>query len=328
MRVLFLESHPMWIHGLPNGFKDAGHEVKVSGPLTIDNIPRMISEFNPDLIVTMGWTPENVGEKVKWIRKYVKSSKVPLIYWATEDPAYTQCFSLPLIQWILPDFVFTICVERIDYYKKLGIKVAHLPFGYHESVHCRVDSDDKYKTSIAVVANGYPEYIKENPKCFRYKSLKTLINPLLKENIRIDFWGRYWDKMKPFVEYDIPSERIHGYLPYTEANKVYSSADIVIGLQNRQLAQRTYEILGSEGFCLTNDTLAVRQLFKNKRDLVISSSPNETVELVYYYLSHPEEREKICKQGKLAVSSHTYRNRAEYIIKTLKEQNILPSYLK
>lgn len=97
----------------------------------------------------------------------------------------------------------------------------------------------------------------------------------------------------------------------------------MIGLQNRQLTQRTYEILGSEGFCLTNDTLAVRQLFENKRDLVISSSPNETVELVYYYLSHPEEREKIRKQGKLAVSSNTYRNRAEYIIKTLKEQNIL-----
>lgn len=30
MRVLFLESHPMWIHGLPNGFRDAGHKVKVS----------------------------------------------------------------------------------------------------------------------------------------------------------------------------------------------------------------------------------------------------------------------------------------------------------
>jgi len=30
MRILFLESHPMWIHGLPNGFRDLGHEVMVS----------------------------------------------------------------------------------------------------------------------------------------------------------------------------------------------------------------------------------------------------------------------------------------------------------
>jgi len=88
------------------------------------------------------------------------------------------------------------------------------------------------------------------------------------------------------------------------------------------------KILGSEGFCLTNDTLAVRQLFKNKRDLVISSSPQETVELVSYYLKHPEEREKIREQGKLAVSSYTYKSRAEYIIKTLKQQNILTSYIK
>jgi spore maturation protein CgeB len=34
MRVLFLENHPMWIHGLPNGFKHAGHEVLISGHLT------------------------------------------------------------------------------------------------------------------------------------------------------------------------------------------------------------------------------------------------------------------------------------------------------
>lgn len=57
MKILFLESHPMWIYGLPNGFRDAGHQVLVSGPLTKENLPNMIKEFSPDLIFSMGWGP-------------------------------------------------------------------------------------------------------------------------------------------------------------------------------------------------------------------------------------------------------------------------------
>lgn len=325
MRILFLESHPMLIHGLPNGFRDLGHDVAVSGSLTEENIPRLISDFKPDLVMTMGWTPEHTIDKLCWIRKYVKPTQIPLVYWATEDPAYLQEHSLPLIQKIIPDFVFTICLEKVNYYKSLGIKAAHLAFGYHENVHHRVASCSKYKTSIALVANAYTQYLKDHPECFRNTSLKILVNPLLKSGMRIDFWGRNWDKMKPFLGFDVPPQWMHGYLPYTEANKVYSSADIVIGLQNRQLTQRTYEILGSEGFMLTNDTAAVRQLFKHKRDLLISSSAEETLNLVSYYLEHPEEREKIRKNGCLAVACHNYKHRAEYVIQTLIAHNILPS---
>lgn len=325
MRVLFLESHPMWIHGLPNGFRDAGHDVRVSGHLREEKILPLISGFEPDLIFMMGCTAEHTSEKLNWIRRYVKPTNIPLIFWATEDPAYTLSFSLPLIQKILPDYVFTICRERVEYYKKLGIAASHLPFAYHASSHYRTPIDSKYQTSVAVVANAYPHYINSHPDCIRNQSLKILVSPLLKEGIRIDFWGRYWDQMNTIVDFKIPRPWIHGYAPYTETNKIYSSADIVLGLQNSQLTQRTYEILGSEGFLMTSHTLPVRQLFVNGKDLIISSSPEETIKLATYYLNHPQEREKIRQQGKLAVEQHTYKKRAEYIINTLKEQKILPS---
>ncbi len=122
MRVLFLESHPMWIHGLPNGFRDLGHQVKISGSLSNQNIPSMISGFRPDLIVTMSWGPENSTEiKQHLIRKYVQASGVPHIYWATEDPTHTLTFSLPYIKRVQPDFVFTICPARVVDYKNMGI---------------------------------------------------------------------------------------------------------------------------------------------------------------------------------------------------------------
>ena len=85
MRILFLESHPMWIHGLPNGFIDAGHYVKISGPLDDLDIFKLISEFQPDLIITMGWGPENTAiVKQKKIYESTINVNIPHVYWATE----------------------------------------------------------------------------------------------------------------------------------------------------------------------------------------------------------------------------------------------------
>ncbi len=136
--------------------------------------------------------------------------------------------------------------------------------------------------------------------------------------------------MKLHLGQEISPEWIHGYLHYTEACKIYSSADIVIGLQNHltQLTQRTYEILGSGGFLLTSDTPEVRRLFEPGRDLVISSSPEETLELVSYYLENPVERENMRRQGSLAVEKHSYKHRAKYIIDVLQKQNVLPRYIE
>ena len=326
MRILFLESYPVWIHGLPNGFKDLGHEVRISGALTQKNIPIIISSFKPELIISMGWTNETSGKKLDWIRKHVKNANIPHIYWATEDPTHTSRFTLPLIKRMKPDFVFTICQARVAEYKDIGIKAAHLDFGFHPKVNYYTTPQEKYICNIAVVANGYPKVLKLFPNHYRLKSIKTLITPLIqKEDIRIDFWGSGWNEMKEYFGKEIPKDWIHGELNYTETNKVYSAASIVLGLQNHetQLTQRTYEVLGSKGFLLTSDTPAIRKLFIPNRDLVVSSSPNETLKLVEYYLKNKEEREKIRSQGQDTVQSHSYSNRAEYILKLLYEQKII-----
>ncbi|MDF2683133.1 MAG: LysM peptidoglycan-binding protein [Brevibacillus sp.] len=325
MRVLFLESHPMWIHGLPNGFRDAGHQVMVSGPLTEDNIPRMIAEFRPALIIMMGWGPEHTFQRQNWIQKYVHATDIPLIYWATEDPTFAVTFSLPLIRMIMPHFVFTISPSWVKHYNSLGIKAAHMDFGHHSSVHHPVERQARYRSTISVVANAYPHVFEKYPDHYRLTSLHTLIRPLLQEKIRINFFGRDWDKMRPYLGVDIPREWQYGYLPYTDANKVYSSSDIVIGLQNyqTQVTQRTYEILGSGGFLFTQDTPEIRRLFTPGQDLVVSSSPEETLRLIRHYLDHPEECEPFREQGKHAVKNASYRHRAEYMISVLQEHGIL-----
>ncbi len=326
MRVLFLESHPMWIYGLPYGFCDAGHQVLVSGPLTEHNISEMIADFQPDLIFTMGCTPENDSKiKQKWINESVKDAQIPHVYWATEDPRYTLTFSLPLIRTLQPDFVFTICPSRVYYYNQLGIKADRLDFGYHSNIHYPVDSDAKYRCYIALVANAYPMLYKDAPEHTRYKYLTILIGSLLDENIRVDLWGRYWDEMGSLLGWDIPQNWIHGYLPYIEGNKVYSSADIILGIQNlpTQLTQRTYEILGSGGFLLTLDTPEIRNSFQPDHDLIVTSSTDKTLQQVWHYLEHPDQRKLIQEQGRSTVAKYSYQHRAEYIINALLENQIL-----
>lgn len=325
MKVLFLESHPMWIHGLPNGFRDVGHSVKISGPLTKSKLPRLLRQFKPNLIISMGWTNEHSYHKQKWVRKYVGSSGIPHVYWATEDPTHHESFSRPYVRTVRPDFVFTICNSKIRDYNKMGIKAAHMDFGYHRKVHRAGESKKHMRSDIAVVANGYSRILKQYPKHFRIRSLHDLIRPLVQDGTRIDFWGRQWEQMKPILGTRIPRSWIHGYLPYPEAHKVYNSAKIVIGPQNQltQVTQRTYEILGSGGFLLTSDTPEVRRLFKPGKDLVVSRSGEQTRKLISYYLKHPEERERIRKQGMRAVLKHNYKRRAQYMIQQLIKHKIL-----
>ncbi|WP_144647171.1 glycosyltransferase [Priestia megaterium] len=326
MRVLFLESHPMWIHGLPNGFRDLGHEVKVSGPLTDENFGKLISDFEPDLMISMGWGPENDScYEQDRLYKFVKPSGVPHIYWATEDPTHTLTFTIPFLKRVKPDFIFTICSFRVEEYKFMGIQAAHMDFGFHPKVHFPCKADSRFQCDLGVVANAYPNKLTQYPNHFRHSSLKTLIKPLIKSNIKIDFWGTYWDQMQKHLGSEVPLEWQHGYLHYTKANKVYSAANIVIGLQNHQtqLTQRTYEILGSGGFLLTQETEEVRRLFTPGEDLIVSSSPKETVDLVQYYLNHPEARDRIRSNGLRSVQKHSYRARAAYMIKTLHSEGVL-----
>ncbi len=325
MRILFLESSQIWVYGLPYGFIDNGHKVMISGPLTEKNIPLMIEEFKPDLIITIGWGVENTVSKQKWIYKYVHEAKIPLIYWAVEDPAFIDDWSLKLIRNIKPSFIFTISQDSLEYYKKNGVKAGYMDFGYNPSINCPVEMNSEVRYSIAVVANAYPDVFNKFPKHFRLTSLETLITPLLKENIKIDFWGRDWDKMKQYLGMDIPKEWIHGYIPYKDTNSIYNSTDIVIGLQNypSQVTQRTYEVLASGALLLTNNTPGVTKLFKPDKELIASSSPKETVQAVRHYLNNPKERKLIREKGRLAVNKHSYCQRAREMLKVLVDQGIL-----
>jgi spore maturation protein CgeB len=314
----------MWIYGLPKGFEKLGHKVKTCKPGK--EAEQLIKQFKPTLIMAMGWTPANgTPSKQRLIAKLVRMSGAPFVYWSTEDPGYTENFSLPLIRRTKPDFVFTIHRPTVQKFRKRSLHAAHLDFGSDPATHRRLKCVKKYKGEAALVANAYPQLYIQKPEHYRFQSLRKLVDPLLKADVQVDFYGRNWGKMKKIFDAKVPKTWIHGYLPYKEATKVYNSVKFVIGPQNAEdrLTQRTYEILASGGLLITDDTPEVRRWFRPGLDLLVSSSAKDTKKLILKYSKNPRLREKIRSNAIKAAARHSYQKRAAYVIKTLRDQGII-----
>jgi spore maturation protein CgeB len=83
----------------------------------------------------------------------------------------------------------------------------------------------------------------------------------------------------------VPIEWFKGTIPYAKTCDIYNSSFINLITQNHEqtITRRTFEILGSGGFGLSCYNTAIKDMFGNSGALAISSSPEETLDLVVYY---------------------------------------------
>lgn len=325
MKILFLERGKLWSYGLPDGLRDLGHQVSISGPVSETSLVKQIHSFKPHLLISVGWGPDHTIYKQHLMRRIATTYGIPLIYWSTEDPNFTSEFTLPLIKRMRPDYIFTISKQTAKKFHTLGYPSAHLDFAYHPKIHFRTEIKPSHKADIAVVANAYPDVLRRYPRLYRHSAIDILIKPLISSGHKIHFYGKDWDKMGDYLGKELPKSFIKGKIPYKHANQVYSSAKIMIGLQNyrHMLTQRTYEILGSSGFLLTCNTPAVQRLLRTHHDAAISSSGKETLSLVHYYLKHDREREKVRRNGRHTIAAENYKNRAAHFMDVLQDEGII-----
>ena len=89
------------------------------------------------------------------------------------------------------------------------------------------------------------------------------------------------------IGFDVPSKMLRQKLPYLDTNDVYSSAKIVLGFQNTytELTSRTFEVLAAQGFLLAPRTPAIEETFIPGKHIACSASPEETLELIDYFLN-------------------------------------------
>ncbi len=266
----------------------------------------VLRDFQPDFVFTPGWSiwMFDTDQFLQTIAQY----NIPHIYWATEDPVFFDLVSSVFAPY--SDYVFTPAEECNEKYKKMGIPSSTLMFGYNSDIFTKVPPTPQYKHDIVLVANNYNWSAYKN---IRRKSIENILEPLIVKGYDIKIWGADWTN--PSFDYTIDPKYYGGNIDYLETPYVYSSAKIVLGLQNvntslTQTSCRSFEIMGSGAFYLTAYTPSHDHLFSNHYHLVWSNSPQETIKMVDYYLENDSTREAIATQGqKEVLDKHTYFHR-------------------
>ncbi|MCM1542996.1 MAG: DUF3880 domain-containing protein [Blautia sp.] len=107
----------------------------------------------------------------------------------------------------------------------------------------------------------------------------------------------------------------HGAIDYyQEAPYVFRHSRINLNITLRSIKSgiplRVFDIMGSQGFLLTNYQEDFLDLFVPEEDFVYYADAEDLMSRVEYYLSHEKERLEICQNGYEKVCrSHTYEKR-------------------
>ena len=170
-----------------------------------------------------------------------------------------------------------------------------------------INRDEKY--NIAVICS-----YSDNPNIYLnrinyFSAIKSL---------GLKIWGAEgWAKspLKKFYQ---------GRAPWGSIFDIYRKSKIVINIHNfskeptEGITLRPFEAMGSGAMLISDDIRSdIFRLFKDGEEFVSfhDGDANQLKEKVQYYLSHPEERLRIAKNGyKKIISKHTYLTRMKEML--------------
>lgn len=313
MKILFLNDSSLITYGLSSGFQPTD-EIRYL-PVCRDNwdqqLMNLLQSWRPDFALADGVSISTVGYRLYQI---LHGYHQPFVYWAIDDPPDWRRMSLPLARGA--SLVLTPAQECVERYQKHGIKAKYFHFACNPLFHRPIEPLEDFSCDLLFVGNYYVSY----PQ--RRIGIDTLLTPLLSSEYKLKVYGNeHW--LKNTDSYILSPEVYRGYLSYTDLPKAYSSAKIVLGINSvvdspTMMSMRIFEVLGCGAFLLTHWSPAIEKLFKNHVHLVWSHHPDETLELVRFYLNRDDLRHKIARKGQEEVYlNHTYQKRVREIRSTL-----------
>ncbi len=153
---------------------------------------------------------------------------------------------------------------------------------------------------------------------FRAFLLKAVTN---KERVLLlSLLGKYY-RVKLYTNGtpDIPNVSVNGVIDYMDDMPfVFKCSRINLNITLRTIKhgmpQRIIDILGCHALALTNYQEDLMEYFRDGRDLLIYSSPEEALEKCKYYLKHENEAEKIRNNGyKIVKDQFSYEHQLRKI---------------
>ncbi|WP_456298070.1 CgeB family protein [Alkaliphilus pronyensis] len=306
--MFFLDHRTYCINSLGDSLSQLGHSLALQSSWSPEEVEAGIRIFKPNILITVGYNRPLFNRFSRKVHELCSKYKLFHLYWATEDIINHFSWSLPYVKDSKPDLVWTIHKDCIKKYEALGIPALYFNFGLNPRIFPAKKKNEAETFDISLVCATH--LFKET---YRFQSFQDLLFPLVKAGIDTNIWGYGWKKDSKLIKetfgHTIPKKWLRGHLLYGETASVYRKSKIVLGVQNseEQVTQRTFEILGSGGFMIASRTKALSSMFKDKVEIVLSSSPTETVELVNYYINRPDIRYEIgCNGRKRVLEDYTY----------------------
>lgn len=308
-KIFFLDHRSCYLNSLGDVLSQLGHRVFYQSSWMPEEIEAGLAYFQPDILLTVGCDIPLRSSFPDDLPQLCRKYGLFHIYWATEDKIHHQHWSVPFVQRIYPDLVWTIHPECVHSYERLGIAANALNFGLNPRLFLPRSRQQHVRYPLSFVGTTHLEQ-----RTYRYTSFEHLLVPLVKHQQRVDIWGFGWKESAALLQQafgiSIPDDWLHGYLAYKRTPQIYHASHIVLGVQNApdQVTQRTFEILGSGGCMLASRTEELSRLFIDGEEIILTDSPEETLELVQYYLARPQlcvkigqkARRKVLKEHQLA----------------------------
>ena len=316
---------------MQRGFLAAGCDAQV---IKVNDAQQMEQELEyeaPDILITLGAPLELKLDAMAVVAKRNKG-RTRHIHWDTDGISSTYYSSISgdgiemdVIYASNPDLVLTMCPEMYEWMQSKHIPCEMMHYAYCPFMHHPINEiQQNVNGPISLIGNCYSMHYQKHPDHYRYQSVRVLLKPLLQNGYAVQFYGdpAYRSLIFKMMNIDVPKDQFRGYVAYEKTCGIYNNAFINIVTQNHKstITKRTFEILGSGGFVLSSDNDGLRKLFVPGRDLVTSSSPEQTVELVEYYKTHPDDYKEIRQNAVRSVEKHTYRHRAEYILELYRKR--------
>lgn len=288
---------------LVRAFKEKGNDVLWLNPHKIRRIKKKntnqfilnkINKINPDFVfITSKDIPLPVLREVK--TKNITS----FMYYEDMSP---QLSADMVDRGKLTDFFLATNSGKLDEYRKQGVANPIYFVGACDRYDHRWRKPllPIWKSDVAFIGNARPD------------ESRVILTKKLSTKYRVKVYGRYWEKFGLKATLKTVTPRLYGLI--CRGTKIILGADITNEVEG-YWSNRLWLTLGCGGFFLTSYVPGMEKYFINKTHLVWYNNQEDFFSLVEEYLSKPEERLRIARQGyEFVHKHHTFHHFVERVL--------------
>jgi spore maturation protein CgeB len=265
---------------------------------------KTVERDQPDIILCVLMHYELWTETLSMISNM---SDIVLINWSTDDSWKYKQFSI----FLLPSFHLYATTDKssaIKSQKKELENVVLTQWAANSETLKEPLEGVKCKYDVSFIGSSYGN----RPR---------MITGLKKYGIHVNCFGHGWEN-GPVDALEIPRIMRESAvcLNFSDSGSILSW---ILSRKRAQIKARVFEVTGAGGFMVTQNAEGLEQYFVPGKEIIVFNKISEAAEKIKYFLSNPEERDRIARAGfQRTNSEHTYDIRFRQLIKLIEEETI------